>query len=95
MDVIAIQPVMIDAECVLKIVHSMMPPTGYKDGLSSLLQQTSTFWPAVSQVTPWTCTIVQLGGAQHSTAQHSTAQHSTAHHSTAQHSPFYAKSIHV
>lgn len=38
-DVIAIQPVMIDAERVLQIMHSMMPPAGHKDGLSSLLQQ--------------------------------------------------------
>ena len=38
-DVVAIQPVMVDTESVLQIVHCVMPPTRHKNCLSRFLQE--------------------------------------------------------
>ena len=37
--VTAVQPVVVDAQCVLQVTYSMVPTTGHKDGFASFLQQ--------------------------------------------------------
>ena len=39
MDVVGIQPVVVDAQGVFQVVHSVMPPTWNKNGVPRLLQQ--------------------------------------------------------
>ena len=82
MDIVAIQPVVVDAERVLQVMHSMMPPTGHKNGLTSLLQQYQRILKYMQPVCALRkCMHVPL--LHHVTAQHSSAQHDRARHGLA------------